>query len=350
MAYIEIDPDPILYNIRKFRDLAGQSGLSLTAVTKFCTSDPEILQILEKEGITSVADSNMPNFLALPPELAGKFSKSLIKTRLSDIRALPDIPEYLWPDRLFVSDEKLLAAAALLPSGRKPGIMLIVEVGDLKEGFYPDQLPDIIARFKTLPIEGVSANFACLSGKMPDAKSLEILKQCAALIPGNPDISVGGTVVYQLLAEGRLSAPVSEIRIGEGIFFGHDSSSGGYLPGFRTGAFTLYGEIIEIREKEITGPDGGGHTALGGLRQPRKTGKRLCAVLDFGVLAASSGDIVPVDPAVEIAGQTFDFTVADITDSQRKYAAGEYVGFTADYAAASQALLNTYITRIILKE
>jgi predicted amino acid racemase len=136
--------------------------------------------------------------------------------------------------------------------------------------------------------------------------------------------------------------------MGEGIFFGFDTSGGAEIPGFERGAFTLFMEIVEIREKIIVAPnEQGGKTALGGEPLPQKTGKRRRAVLDTGALAAPLHDLRPVDPNITLAGQTYDFTVVDITDSSEPYATGGFIAFTAEYAASARAMLNCFVNKIV---
>jgi predicted amino acid racemase len=327
-------------------ELASRQSVGLTVVSKFCLSNPAIITRLYEaapNGVFSIADSNMANFASLPATL--RCVKSVIKTRLSDIRALPDLPAYARPQRLFVSDEVLLEAIAALPAGMRPEAVFIAEAGDLRDGFYPAEIPAIAARYPEVSFGGVSVNFGCLSGKMPDAGSVRALRECAEAVVRargageEAALSVGGTVVYPLLAAGALAGLVTEIRMGEGIFFGYDSSSGAALEGFRRNAFTLYGEIVEVREKFIAPVENAGHTAFGGEAAPRVRGKRRCAVLDFGLLGASMRDITPLDAALTLAGQTFDFTVVDITESAESYRTGGYIPFTAQYAASSQAML-----------
>ncbi|GHU95833.1 hypothetical protein FACS189479_09500 [Spirochaetia bacterium] len=153
---------------------------------------------------------------------------------------------------------------------------------------------------------------------------------------------------FPFIVSGESAGMVTELRMGEGVFFGWDSSTGRAIEGFRHDGFTLYGEIVEIREKLIEPVANPGHTAFGGDAAPRKMGKRRCAVLDFGLLGASMQDLAPLDPGIAVAGQTFDFTVADITDSAEHYVTGGHIPFRAMYAASSQALLNPFVKRILV--
>ncbi len=354
MAFIEINEYSISHNAALLKKHCDSLGVSLCAVTKCCCSPEKIVGLLRDAGIKDMADSNMENFAHLPPSLGSSMNKSLIKTRLSDINLIPDLPEYARPERVFVSDEVLLDGLSLLPRDICPDIMLIVETGDLKEGFYPEQIPEVLGKYPDLPVAGVSANYACLSGKMPDAESMALLCATASLIKTKnslmPLVSLGGTVVYFFLKDGFSRQVHVELRSGEGIFLGHDSSSNKDLPGFLKDAFVFYGEILEIREKAGDVPESAGLNALGECSKPRKPGKRIYAVLDFGVLAAPSKDIQPIDEAAEITGQTFDFTVVDITESSMKYKTGGPMAFYPSYGAVSFAMLNRYVKHIRIPE
>ena len=137
MAYLQIQRDSIIHNVLLLKEFCGRSGISLCAVTKCCCSEREIIQLLLEQGISSFADSNMSNFAGDFP--SGNIRKNLIKTRLTDIREIARLPRAAVPERVFVSDETLLQALSELPADICPDIVLIIEVGDLKEGFFPGE-------------------------------------------------------------------------------------------------------------------------------------------------------------------------------------------------------------------
>jgi predicted amino acid racemase len=353
VPYIEINSNSILENLERVREVCRKQSVALTVVTKFFTSDTALVRLLYENGVDSIADTNIENFAqkGLPP-----LKKTLIKTSLSGIRSLSGLAPASRPQRLFISDEALLEAAGDFVEEAEDGAVetvLVAEAGDLRDGFYMEDIPAVAARYGKARIAGVAANFGCLSGKMPDVPVIRRLFESAAAIPPvgastvPPIVSIGGTVAYNLLASGALSGMVTELRMGEGIFFGWDSSSSAPLEGFKRDAFTLYGEIVEIREKTVEPVEGAGYTAFGGEAAPRKRGRRLCAVLDFGLLGGSMYDLEPLDRNVEAAGQTYDFTVLDITESAEGYKTGGFVPFRAMYAASARAFLNPYIKRVL---
>lgn len=344
-------------NACKIADLCRANGISLALVSKFCLSyQPLVLPLLKTAKITTVCDSNCSNFGLFPAsnsiENEKKITKTLIKTTAGAIKSLPDLPPDARPDRVFVSHTALLDAIRQLPHNIMPQVVLIAENGDLKEGFDQNQICSIAENYADLDIIGVSSNFSCLTGGLPQIEDVEKLAQTArkiAKIVQKPEfLSLGGTVMYDLLKSGRLKNLVQELRMGEGIFFGYNSSKGCKIKELSQSTAFIQGEILETAEKYVENARHDGFTALGKTtEEPPLTGLRTRAVLDFGVLAAGKDDLTPADSRAKLVGQTFDFTVLDITDSSEKYFTGGFAEFAANYASASQAMLNPFVTKII---
>lgn len=62
-------------------------------------------------------------------------------------------------------------------SGRKHGIILMVELGDLREGIMPDDLINAVGETLRLPnvaFKGIGTNLACRSGVSPDAEKMGV--------------------------------------------------------------------------------------------------------------------------------------------------------------------------------
>jgi hypothetical protein len=70
--------------------------------------------------------------------------------------------------------------------------------------------------------------------------------------------------------------------------------------------------------------DDSGHTAFGGEAAPCWT---------LGSSAHQCTDLKPLDAGLETTGQTYDFTIADITESRESYRTGGFIPFRAMYAA-----------------
>ena len=361
MDYLYLDGKKLAENLLYWQRLAKKYRASLNAVTKFCLSEAQYVDVLVKNGVNVISDSNMQNFASLPDSLGRQLQCCVIKTRLSDIRSysqssIKNDGQGIPPVRFYLSDEECLREIRKIPEKFRPQIVLIMECGDFKDGLYKSDVERLAVEYADLPILGVSANFACLSGKMPDIQSLRMLSDAARFIQkqrklDSPFVSVGGTVMHDILESGGIDACgdiiVSEIRCGEGIFFGYNSSKGGPVSGLNRDVFSFGAEIIEVQEKNIPEQENEGLNALGNHSAPRPSGKRLCAVLDFGVLSAPLAEVFPKDADIIRIGQTFDFSVIDITDSSKQYKTGDFVQFSVNYASASFLCMNRFITKMI---
>ena len=389
MDYIYLDEKKLVENLSYWQKIAEKNGASLNVVTKFCLSESKYIDILIKNGVNVISDSNMQNLWNIPESIRNNLQCCVIKTRLSDIKkyaqmCVPDkksaenyisvsekdfsatgtnpcenqyTPLLTKPIRFYLSDENCLKEIKKIPAEYRPQVVLIMECGDYKDGLSQNDIKSLVTEYCDLPIIGVSANFACLSGKMPDMESLNMLSETALYIQKirkleKPFVSVGGTVMHDMLesekiAESKNAAGlvISEIRCGEGIFFGFNSSKGAEIKGLNRDVFKFSAEIIELQEKNIPEQKSDGLNALGSHSVPRPSGNRLCAVLDFGILVAPQADIFPEDPDIILAGQTFDFTVIDITESKCRYHAGDSVSFSVNYTSASFLCMNRFVEK-----
>lgn len=358
MDYLELNSRKLLFNLKYWQQLAESNGASLNVVTKFCLSNPSYIQLLFENGVKTVSDSNIQNFQGFPEPLKNNITRCGIKTRVSDIKLYENqADDTLIADRLLVSDEAVLKAVENLPENKRPDIVLIMECGDYKDGLYQNDIKSLVKKYKNLPIIGVSANFACLSGKMPDLQSIQMLSETAQFIQKEkklekPFVSVGGTVMHDILVSGILSTKeyaglISEIRCGEGIFFGYNSSKGEKINQLNQDVFQFKAEILELQWKDIPETKNEGLNALGEHSESRPSGRRLCAVLDFGILAASLVEIFAKDADTLKVGQTFDFTVVDVTSSKNRYVTGDFIQFNVNYASASFMCMNRFISKTI---
>jgi len=66
-------------------------------------------------------------------------------------------------------------------------------------------------------------------------------------------------------------------------------------------------------------------------------GQRRLALLAFGHQDASAENCWPVDPQLQILGQSFDHTIVDIEDCDRRYGVGDVLAFELDYTGLLSA-------------
>ena len=73
-------------------------------------------------------------------------------------------------------------SAAALQAGREHAVLLMVDLGDLREGIWPDDLLEVAREAALLPglqLIGLGSNLTCYGGVIPDEKNLGTLVDLA---------------------------------------------------------------------------------------------------------------------------------------------------------------------------
>ena len=80
-------------------------------------------------------------------------------------------------------------------------IVLMVELGDLREGIMPDDLENAVRetlRFPNIAFKGIATNLACRSGVSPDARNMAELSTLADSIEARFGMTRGNRVRWKL--------------------------------------------------------------------------------------------------------------------------------------------------------
>ena len=117
---------------------------------------------------------------------------------------------------------------------RVHGIMLMVELGDLREGIMPGDLPDAIARCLALPnieVRGIGTNLACRNGVVPDDRNMGELSDLATSIEAQFGITLdvvsgGNSSTLEWLRSTENVGRIDNLRLGEAILLGRDPLHG----------------------------------------------------------------------------------------------------------------------------
>ena len=151
--------------------------------------------------------------------------------------------------------EKLSCAAKQLNITH--GIIIMIELGDLREGVMPELVIGFMQEIIDLPniiIKGIGANLACRYGIATDDKNMSLLSNLADDIEAKFDlkldiISGGNTASIDWAINHTSTTRVNNLRIGEAIFLGFDSLTQEKIEGLYTDAITLTAEVIESKLK-----------------------------------------------------------------------------------------------------
>jgi predicted amino acid racemase len=251
---IEIDLDRIGRNAEALVRRCAERGISVTAITKALRGLPALGRVLLDAGAVALGDSRIDNIERLraagidaPIVLIRSASPSEVErvVAAADVSAATEV------------EIVALLSAAATRARRVHGIMLMVELGDLREGIMPADLSDVVARCLAMPgieLRGVGANLACRNGVVADDRNMGELSDLARSVEDRFGLTLdfvsGGNSAN--LEWARTTAHVGRIdnlRLGESILLGVDPRDGTPLPGLRQDTATITAEVIESKHK-----------------------------------------------------------------------------------------------------
>jgi len=253
---IEVDLGKIRHNTQTVVGRLEARGIRVTAVTKAVCGHPDIARAMLDGGAAGLAEARLSNVKRL--RQAGiTCPVTLIRTpMLSQVDDVVQVCEASYNTEIAVI---AALAAAATRQNKVHGIILMVEMGDLREGIMPQDLGDIALQVVDMPgvaLKGIGANFACLSGVAPNAASLQTLSDLANTVEGQcgpflQTVSGGNSASLPWALEGYATGRINDLRIGEAILLGIDPVSGDQIGGLFQDAFTLIAEVIETDVRSV---------------------------------------------------------------------------------------------------
>jgi predicted amino acid racemase len=249
-----------------------------------------------------------------------------------------------------------LSRAAVLH--RQPhGVVLMVELGDLREGILPNDVEAVARRVAELPnivLRGIGTNLACHSGIAPDAQNMAELSALAVSLESaldtSFDIVTGGNSANLNWALGNNPVGrINDLRLGESILLGREPLDRQPIVGLRTDCFTLIAEVIESKVKP-TKPWGDVHqnafgtvASPGQANDPGDAGDAHRAILAIGRQDVDPSGLDPPD-GVEIIGSSSDHL---IVTAEACPAVGREMAFRVDgYGALLAAMTSPFVSRV----
>ena len=246
---IVIDLEKIESNVRVLKELYETKGINIFGVTKVICGDPTLANILVSNGISYLADSRIENIKhILEANVQAKFL--LLRTLPSQAESTVKYAEISLNSDLSVI--RLLSKAALKANVFHK-IILMIEMGDLREGIMPIDLNDMvrsILRLSNIKLIGIGTNLACFGGIKPNARKMKLLSSIAVDLEKRFNISLtivsgGNSANYNWFNSSEDMGRVNNLRIGESIFLGRETLERKPIPNLFTDAFSLTAEVIE---------------------------------------------------------------------------------------------------------
>lgn len=354
MACLTVNIDAVRHNIRCIDGIVRGHGARWTLVTKVMSGWGEVLQFLVHAGVRSIADSRLENLDALDATGYAGETWYLRPPCTSDLRAV-----VARTDCSLNSDIAALEAlgAEAGRQGKIHRVVVMVELGDLREGVLPGTLSTYFERagaFGNIRLVGLGGNLGCLSGAVPTVdqfSQLVLYRELMRLKFGVdvPLISAGTSAVLPMALDGSLPCAVNHFRIGETVFLGNDLIRGGTLAGMRSDVVTLEAEVVEVGEKSSVPPgeiqDIGPFEHMASRETKQK--RSLRAVVAVGQLDTVIQGLTCENPSHSLVGASSDLAVVDLGGNVEGIKVGDNLRFSPNYAALVRLTASRYVQKRI---
>jgi len=344
---IEIDLTKISHNARALKDLFGAKGIDVVGVTKVVCGSPVIAQTLLDSGLTILADSRTAN-LDRMRDAGVEAQFLLLRTpTLSQAEAAVLCADISLNSEISVV--RRLSRFAVAHHLRHK-IILMVELGDLREGLMPADLAGIVEELRDLEgieLAGIGTNLACLGGISPDHENMGGLSAIAGDLERRfgltfEFVSGGNSASLAWLMSATNVGRVNSVRLGEAIYLGRETLHREPIPGLFTDAFTLIGEVIESKTKPSLPYGQVGQDAFGTTPAFRDQGPMRRAILAIGLQDVLVSGLTPrID--VEVLGASSDHIVVNAREQGLEV--GDEVAFDLSYGALLPAMTSPYVAK-----
>ncbi len=338
--------EAIQYNVATIRKWCDDAGIRFCGVIKGANGTSELIADYVAGGAEMIGSSRLAQ-LRRVKEGGYKVPAVLIRVpMLSEIEEVIELAEYSLNSEM-VTLEALNEAA--LKAGVKHKVVLMADLGDLREGWFDhDELLAAAVRVENeldgLELAGIGTNLGCYGSVVPDANNMNQLAALADRVEEAVGheleiVSGGATSSLKPLMDGDMPSKINMLRVGAANIVGKLEDVRVYydvkeMDDLRDDCFTLRAQVIE-RKIKPTHPIGTlGVDAFGKTREYADRGMRERVLLGIGRQDYGDiDDIVPCYEGAEVIGASGDHTIIDIEECSHKPAIGDIMEFKLKYSA-----------------
>lgn len=343
---IEISLSKIQQNCRVLYESMRQKGVSVTGVSKAVQGDPSVAEALISGGLETLADSRLENIERMRcAGVAADFvllrtspSQAAATVRLADISMNTELTTIRELSRHAVEQQKLHR------------FVVMVELGDLREGVLPADLVGFVQSTSSLPnveLAGLGTNLACFRGAPPSDGNMLQLSELVGIIEGEIGsrlaiVSGGNSANISWCQSTKNMHRINSLRLGESIFLGRETLQSNAIHGLEQRAFQLVAEVIESNIKPSRRIGNACKNAFGDKSGSAGVGNGARAIIALGRQDVDVDGLKSVRD-YEILGASSDHSVLDTKGS--RLAVGDEVRFDVDYSALLSAMSSRYVAK-----
>ncbi|MGB2927587.1 MAG: alanine racemase [Desulfobacterales bacterium] len=345
---IDINLEKIAHNAKALKDLYGSRGIDVIGVTKVVCGNPYIAKALVKSGIRILADSRIENIRRM--RNAGVQAQFLLSRTpgLSQAEAVVKYTDISLNTELSVI-ERLSTYA--IDYDRPHKIILMVELGDLREGLMPSDLDNTVKqvlKLKGIKLVGIGSNLACFGGVKPDEEKMGNLSSIANDIEENfgltlEYVSGGNSANYNWFMSTMDVGRINNLRLGESIYLGCETLFRKPIPGLYTDAMTLVSEVVESKIKPSLPYGEICQDAFGNVPEFKDQGQIRRAILGIGLQDVLVSGLTPRSD-IEIIGASSDHIIVNAKNMELNV--GNELEFDLNYGALLSAMTSFYVNKV----
>ncbi|MGM0607015.1 MAG: alanine/ornithine racemase family PLP-dependent enzyme [Candidatus Muiribacteriota bacterium] len=342
-----INLDKIKHNALQIQKLC--KNIKIFGVTKVTCADIRVAEALLNSGLYGLGDSRIENIETLRNNFPDTPLLLLRLPMLSEIKKVVSLCDYV-----LISEKNTILEIEkeARKQNKKINLILMVDLGDLREGIWPDEMDEFVNLSDKLGfagINGIGVNLACYGGVIPDKKKmLDLLNlknkfeqktnRCFDIISG------GNSSSLPLVLNGELPSKINMLRIGEAIMLGRNVINRQPWPETYQDTFLLQAEIIELKDKPSLPIGNIGQDAFGNNPVFEDKGVHKRAILACGRQDINPDGLIPAGN-YEVLGASSDHLIVDVENIKHKVKVGDSLKFMLSYGALLAAATSRYVKK-----
>jgi predicted amino acid racemase len=343
-----IDLVKLEQNLLAIQSHCQRNHLTLMPVTKVIMGDPHI-GCLYSKYCQSIGDSRIHDIKRM---IRNHIQSQFMLIRSPSLEEARDVVSLCHTSLHSEIEVIRTLNQAALEQKKIHHILIMLEMGDLREGILPDDFDPFLQaclELEGIEVYGIGANATCFAGLIPTPENLAVLEKAAKIFQKRTGrtgvVSGGGTNLFHLLASGTLPDYINHIRVGEGIVMGVDAVYKLPIQGCVQDCFTLHGEVIELKDKPSQPKGTFTHNAFGEDVSFLDQGIRKRAILNIGRLDTDITGLSPILSGIKILGGSSDHLILDVEDASPKISVGSIISFHLNYSALLFAMSSDYVQK-----
>ncbi len=345
---IIVDREKFRNNLNKLVKMAHAKGITVSAVTKVFCADKELVKIIDESEADFIADSRIKNL-----ERCKEFKKPKMLIRIAMPSEVDKVVEYADISlQSEITTIKLLGEAAR-KAGKNHKVVLMIDLGDLREGVFFEneqlifQACDAVMNEENLELYGIGTNLTCYGAILPSKENLGKLIEIANKIREKynielPLVSGGNSSSLTMLREGTIPDGITNLRLGESVVLGQDTAACETIEGLYDDAVILEAQIVEMKIKPSMPIGNTGVNAFGEEVSFVDKGMMLRAILAIGRQDMDIDGLTCLDEKIDILGASSDHLLIDLT-ATKSYNIGDTVCFKMTYGAVLKGFTSEYV-------